>query len=151
MSIFETLKEERDNYLKNQEETKKRYYNDSRVKFQEIIEDLIEGFESMLTEKVKEGKIGNYELLDIPEVTHPAKSMYSQEYEGYEAIDLFQLLIIKDFNEKSYYLSKEIIKDELLLEFWEILETEDLKPYFIIKHNGKLAKRVVSLGVVLPE
>jgi hypothetical protein len=48
-------------------------------------------------------------------------------------------------------LSKEIIKDELLLEFWEILESEELKPYFLIKHVGKLAKRVVSLGIVLPE
>ncbi len=151
MSFFKNLQQERTNYLKEQEETRKRYYNDSKVKFQEIIDNLIEGFESILIEKVKQGRTGSYELLDIPEITHPAEGLYSQEYEGYEAIDLFQLLVINDFTEKSYYLSKEIIKDELLLEFWEILESEELKPYFLIKHSGKLAKRTVSLGVILPE
>lgn len=151
MSLFQNLQQERANYLKEQEETKKRYYNDSKIKFQEIIDDLIEEFESILIEKVNQGRTGKYEILDIPEVTHPAEGLYSQEYGGYEAIDLFQLLVINDFTEKSYYLSKEIIKDELLLEFWEILESEALKPYFLIKHSGKLAKRIVSLGVILPE
>ena len=151
MTVFKRLIQERENYLKKEENTKKRYYNDAKKKFQEFIEDIIDAFEDTLIEKVQQGKVGNYELLDIPEITHPVEGLYSQQYEGYEPIDRFQLLTIKDFKEKSYYLSKEIIKDEVLLEFWEILEAEGLKPYFIVKHRGKLALRTISLGVVLPE
>jgi len=150
MSFFEELKKERSLYLKKQEELKQRYYNDAKDKFQEIIENLIEGFESILTEKVRQGKVGNYELLEIPEVSHPAEDLYAEEYEGYKALDLFQLLVIGDFKERSYYLSKEIIKDEVLLEFWEILEEEGLSPYFLVWDKGN-GKRRIFLGVVLPD
>jgi hypothetical protein len=151
MSIFDELRVEREVYLKDQETTKKRYYEDSKKKFQEIIENLIDGFESILIEKVKQGRSGNYEILEIPEIIHPGEGLYSQKYEGYEGIDLFQLLIIKDFSEKSYYLSKEIIKDNILLDLWDNLEEEGLKPYFLVAHSGNLAKRTIHLGVVLPE
>jgi len=151
MSFFKQLEEERKEYLKKQRELKQRYYNDAKSKFQEIIDNLIDGFESILTEKVRQGRKGNYEFLEIPEVTHPAEDLYAEEYEGYKAIDLFQLLVVDDFKEKSYYLSKEIIQDEVLMEFWEILENEGLSPYFLITHQGNLAKRRIFLGVVLPD
>lgn len=151
MSLFNKLKTERENYLKNQESIKNRYYNDSKKIFQEAIDGLIDSFEDILLEKVKEGKVGQYEFFTIPEISHPNKDLYSKEYDGYEAIDLFQLLVINDFKEKSYFLSKEIIIDEVLLEFWEVLEVENLNPYFLIHHTDKLAKRDIYLGVVLPE
>jgi len=151
MKLFEKLKEERTNYLQEQEDIKNRYYNDSKKMFQEIIDDLIDGYENILLEKVKEGRVGQYEFFTIPEISHPSKDMYSKEYTGYEAIDLFQLLVVNDFKEKSYYLSKEIIIDEALLDFWEVLEEENLKPYFLVTHTEKLSKRDIYLGVVLPE
>ena len=151
MKLFQKLKEERSNYLQEQEDIKTRYYDDSKKVFQKIIDDLIDGYEAILTEKVKEGRIGQYEFFTVPEISHPSKDVYSKEYIGYEPIDLFQLLVVNDFKEKSYYLSKEIIIDEALLDFWEVLEEEELKPYFLITHTDKLSKRTIYLGVVLPE
>ena len=151
MKLFQKLKEERSNYLQEQEDIKTRYYDDSKKVFQKIIDDLIDGYEAILTEKVKEGRIGQYEFFTVPEISHPSKDVYSKEYTGYEPIDLFQLLVVNDFKEKSYYLSKEIIIDEALLDFWEVLEEEELKPYFLITHTDKLSKRTIYLGVVLPE
>jgi len=151
MNFFDKLKEERTNYISEQESLKSRYYNDSKKVFQQTIDDLIDGYKDILIEKVKSGRTGKYEFFNLPEVSHPGEGLYSKEYEGYEAIDLFQLLLVGEEEEKTYYLDKEVILDDALLEFWELLLVEGLSPYFLISHNGKSNQRTINLGVTLPE
>jgi len=151
MSLFDKLKIERDNYLSQQESLKNRYYNDSKKVFQASIDDLMDSYEGILLDKVKSGRVGQYEFFNILEITHPAEGVYSKEYIGYEALDLFQLLVITEKDDKSYFLSKEVILDDALLEFWELLSNENLKPYFLVTHTEESNERNIYLGVILPE